>query len=394
MKKNIIIILSIITLIIVSLVIGCKKEATDADYSLEGPLKSQKITELERLYNQLQIPDFGNIRLVNGDILKFVSEEHYDQVYESLNNLYEAWTALFLQTYDTGDEEELDATIERLGFDDNLPLFKFVEKYKMAHPLIWEATQKEEGWLERGGNGSPPEDEITSCPIEQTLLSKYHEYCIGDTICQLRPNGSEIHIPTSKLNMLTQIRNASIEELMSFSKEPPHGGGSGGGPLYIPEPFNVNIYPPNGNSGGSGGDCGCDFCYCTEYKNDFESLHGAGYKFTLSYNFRYDFYKKNAKTTVTVKNYKLKNNDWKKDYGSQCRLGFSTKLHQNPKIDQCIDKGYDGKTGNITKAYSKSKGKKFNFDYKIVTDNINNSYITYRHQGVEYKFNPRGEIVP
>jgi hypothetical protein len=94
-----------------------------------------------------------------------------------------------------------------------------------------------------------------------------------------------------------------------------------------------------------------------------------------------------------MKNYKLKNGEWQKDYSSFCRLDFSTKLYQQPKLTQCIDKGRDGKTGNNTKVFSKSKRKTFNFDYEPITDQIYNSYITCRHKGVEYKFNPRGESI-
>jgi hypothetical protein len=54
MKKNLIIIFSIATLIIVSLVIGCKKETVFT----EGFSKKPAPTEIERLYNQLIQPDF------------------------------------------------------------------------------------------------------------------------------------------------------------------------------------------------------------------------------------------------------------------------------------------------------------------------------------------------
>ena len=366
---------------------ACKKE----DKINELPAKAAAPNPLETLYSQLPTPDFGNIKLVNGDILQFESVEHYEQVYEALEAQCEAWMALFLQKYDTGDEEALDAIIEQLKFDENLPLKKFEQKYKKTdNTLLWSLSQKEETWLERGGEGGVPEDEITPCPIELALLSKYHEYCIGNTICQWRPNSCELHIPTSKTSMLNQIRNTSVEDLLSYSKEVPNPSG----PVYIPEPFNITVYPPKNPDTGGGSDCGCDFCYCTEYKKSFTKLNGTDHKFTLSYHFRHDFYKGKAKTTVTSKNYKLKKGSWKNDYSSYCRLGFSTKLYQNPSITQCIDKGRDGKTSNLAQAFSKSKRKTFNFDYKTVTDQIFESYVTYRHKGVEFKFNPRGEVVP
>jgi len=390
-KKNMKNVKLFTALLAVALVAGitifyaCKKETE----IIEKPVTGIAPNPLENLYKQLPTPDFGNIKLVNGDILKFESAEHYEQVYDALKEQCDAWMALFLQTYDTGSEDHLDSIVEQLKFDENLPLKKFEQQYKKTNlTLLEEMSIKEVIWLERGGEGLPPSDEITNCAIEQTLLSQYYEYCIGDNICQLRPNSCEIHIPTSKLSMLKQIRNTSIEDLISYSRALAPGGG---GPLYIPEPFNINIYPPKENSGSN--DCGCDYCYCTDYNKTFEVFNGSDYKFTLSYHFRHDFGKGKAKTIVTSNNYKLKKGSWKKDYSSNCRLGFSTKLYQNPSITQCIDKGRDGKTGNISQAFSKSKSKVFKFDYEVVTDKISESYVTYRHKGTEYKFNPRGEVV-
>ena len=351
---------------------ACKKE----DKINEISAKSAQLSPLEALYLQLPTPDFGNIKLVNGDILQFESADHYEQVYDALEAQCDAWMELFLQRYDTGSEDHLDSIIEQLKFDANFPLIKFEQKYKKTElPLVVELAYKEAIWLERGGMGEAPEDEITPCPIELALLSKYHEYCIGNTICQWRPNSCELHIPTSKTSMLKQIRNTSVEDLLSYSKDLP----TIGGPKYIPEPFDIIIYPPYNPSGGS--DCSCHFCYCIDYKNTFTRLNGTDHKFTLSYHFRYDFYKCKAKTTVTSKNYKLKKGSWKKDYSSYCRLGFSTKLQQSPTMTQCIDKGRDGKTSDLTQTFSKSKRKVFNFNHDLVTDKMFESYVTYRHKG-------------
>ena len=380
----------------VTIFYACKKDTTGSN--TEGSSKAS-ISVLDKLYNQLPTPNFGNITVVNGEILQFESAEHHDQVYKTLNELCKAWMALFLQTYDTGDETALDATIARLGFDENLPLYKFLAKYGVQNSLVEKTTFEENQWLGRGGNGTPPSDSITQCPIEQTLLSMYHEYCIGNTICQLRPYGCEILIPTSKLHMLTQIRNMSVEELLSYaSKEPPHGNDYPPPLIHVPEPFNLEIKPPvnppTPHNPPPGGDCGCHSCYCKEYEKTFEVEHGTDHKFTLYYHFRDRSLDGKPKTTVTMKNYKLKNNEWVKDYSSFCRLDFSTKLYHAATLYDCVDKGRDGKTGNNTKVFSKSKSKTFNYNSHAITDDINHSYIACRHKGVEFKFTPRGEAIP
>jgi hypothetical protein len=364
----------------VSLVMGCKKDPFNpdsgiTDSGIEGLLKKPYLPELERLYNQLQIPNFGNIKLVNGDILKFENAEHYDQVYESLNELYEAWTVLFMETYYTGDEDELDATIERLGFDENLPLFKFVERYKVAHPLIWEAVEQEEQWLERGGGGRSPSDPITQCPIEQTLLSNYYEYCIGDTISQLRPDGWEIHIPTSKLQYLTQIRNSSIQELISRAEVP----GGGGGPIYTGEPFNAIIFPPEDQT-----------CYKSGHEINPTQLHGDNYKFEWSYHFRYKKFGQKVVATATIKNYKYKNSKWKKDYGSSCKVEFSAQLYFEGTY--CDDIGQVGGTQKY-ELYLHSRSVSYPIHSWIwytpskIRNDTESSYVECRHRSTYYKFN-------
>ncbi|MCL2290094.1 MAG: hypothetical protein FWC34_05230 [Bacteroidetes bacterium] len=212
---------------------SCKKEDSikdsiiASDINVEKSSRSTMAQELQNLYRQLPIPNFGNITLINGDILKFENEEHYKNVYELLLEQCEAWSNLFLQTYATGNEDELDETIENLRFDAQWPLVQFEQKYKKTkYTLLEVMTCKEETWLQGGARGDSPSDEITDCPIEQTLLSLFHEFCIGDTICQLRPGGYEILIPISELEFIDVIRNTPTSELMTR------------------EPLKPNNYPP------------------------------------------------------------------------------------------------------------------------------------------------------
>jgi hypothetical protein len=371
--------ISLITLFVICLLVGCKKEAELTEHT-ENLLKAAMIPELENLYKQLDIPDFGNVRLLNGDIFRFESAEHYEQVYDALNELYEAWMELFIQTYGTpnlpenADDDALDTAIERLNFDENLPLLKFVEHYKVKHPLIEDAAAQEEMWLKGGANGSPPSDPVTQCPIEQTLFSNYHEICIKDTICQLRPDGYQIIIPTSEFKSLLYIRNASIEEMLSLAKEMPPGGSD---PIYI-RLLNITIYPPKGGT-----------CYESGWEyGDFQpnNTSSGQYRYYWSYHFRYNRFL-GTRTTASMKNYKWKNNEWKKDYGAVCALGFVTMLYEE-KSEGCVQKTpYGPSKGTPHKAFFKSRTTNASAgaptaDFKNLRDDIDASFIECRHKGV------------
>jgi len=392
MKK---ITLLIITLFVIGLVIGCKKEI-DTKSNTEGPLKTAINSELENLYKQLVIPDFGKITAINkGEILKFESAEHYEQVYESLNALYEAWTTLFIQTYDTGDEDELDATIERLNFDENLPLYKFEQKYKViqAATLLEENTLRESTWLEQGANGRSPSDPITQCPIEQTLLSNYYEYCIGDTICQLRPGEYQILIHTSNLQYLNQIRNSTIQELLGRGEVPP------GTPLptfpkkvVVTDPP-VTILDPNEID-----------CNVSNYSNSDFIEHGSDYKFYWTYNYGYNWNGKKVKTNATMTNYKKnKKHNWVKDYGSFCKIEINTSLNDYYyETEDCQESYGMVATGLNTKVVWKSlTARTFAEIFEVVSflpeyeeravgckrHNTDNCVLWIRHKSVVYKIN-------
>jgi len=368
----------------VSIFYACKKEENANNGISKSPPMS---AELELLYKQVPTHNFGNVTLVNKDILQFESVEHYEQVYEYLYDQYCEWTRIFLDTYFTGDEDELDDIIEALNFDDQTPLIKFEEQFGFnANSLRSKKAIDERAWLSGGATGLSPSDKIINCPIEQTLSSKYHEVCIRDTICQMREWGFKIIIPISDVQYIAQIRSTSTQDLFNRAGA---GGHIGIGSIIIIGP---TTEPYNPGGGAEIEQCN-NSCGCFEYKNTFFKSNGAKYKFELSYHFKYRWSDDKKKTTVTMKNYKLKENKWTKDYGSYCRLDFSTKLYKNAPVfgDPCVDKGCDGKTGSITMVFSKSKSKTFGSNYM---DDIDNSYIACRHRGVEFKYDPRGDEVP
>jgi hypothetical protein len=369
---------------------ACKKD-TDSTTDTGEIQKAPMSNELQTLYKQLSIPEFGNIKLVNGDILKFESIEHYEQTYEFLKTLCDEWMALFLQTYDTGDEDELDETIEMLGFDERLPLIKFEQKYKKTtQTLQTNNALRENIWLAKGAIGTPPSDEITSCPIEQTLLSLFHEFCIDTTICQIRPDGYQILIPTSEISCLKELRNMSIPELLSRGQTVPNNGHI---VLTVPP---VTIIPPKSEG-----------CYEDGYFKKGTKYNTSDYRFYWEYNCRtiathFDPYS-HIKTTVSMKNYKKnKQDEWVKDYGAFFKIIFVTQLCEYYFEDNdCIKGSTLSKTGLNTKVFSKSKRDSKRAELMspwwppgytqhcigYLTQNPAESTLTIRHRGVDFHIN-------
>ena len=398
MKKNYIILIIITAVLALA---SCKKEEAILP---DKPDKTTAPKPLDNLYKQLPTPNFGNIKLVNGDILRFESPEHYEQVYKALEAQCEAWMDLFLKTYDTGSEDHLDSIVEQLNFDENLPLKKFEEKYKKTNgTLLSEIALKEETWLARGGEGSPPSDEITDCPIELALLSQYHEYCIGDTICQLRPEGYQILIHSSNLKYLNQIRNSTTQTLL--------GLGRGIVPPSSPPPtFPVKIEvvdPPLTIL-----DLNEIDCSVSEFSNSgwIENDYCSGYKFHWTYKYGYNWNEKKVKTNVTMTNWKWKSkkNKWVKDCGSFCKIEISTALNAYYyETKDCIGGTHAiAGAGFNTKVVWKSFTIKqfaqifevtptYPYQEKAVgckRHNTDDSYIYIRHKGVVFNISVKTKL--
>ncbi|MCL2167724.1 MAG: hypothetical protein FWH59_01200 [Lentimicrobiaceae bacterium] len=366
--KNNLFFTALLALTFTFLVIGCKKDET-ANSTVENcPQRAPISNELEQLYKQVPPVDLGNIRLINGDILRFESAEHYIQVYDELLDLCEVWTTLFLQIYDTGDEEELDATIERLGFDDLLPLYKFEQKYKS--PIINTSLEcyafKEEEWLNRGGD--PPSNDITECPVGLAILSLFHEYCIKDTIFQFRPDGYQILIPISELSCLTALRNTSITELLGRApvpNDPYHPNW-----IVLTNPP-VTVIPP---------DVECK----SNFKNSGTVNHGDDYRFNWFYHY-YSFF---TSTAYSMKNYKLKNGKWKKDYSSFGQVSIGTQLYWDCGEDCCNKDDMIKYTGNNLKTFWRGDVVFRPWDWTTRNRcNPDESYIICRHKGTNFKIN-------
>jgi len=372
---------------------SCKKEDSIKDSIMAPDIntgnssKSSMANELLVLYQQLPTPNFGNITLVNRDILKFESAAHYENVYELLLAQYEAWTNLFLQTYNTGDEDALDEIIENLNFDDQWPLRMFERKYKKTSTTLFEAmTFKEEAWLEAGARGRSPSDEITDCPVEQALLSLFHEFCIGDTVCQIRPDGYAILIPRPAFSFINEIRHTPISALLS--REPTVPGNElppGWIPITSPP---VILVTPTDEEG----------CYESYFSNSGWQPNGDNHKFEWTFKHRWttsgSFNGGKTTNKATMKNYKWKNGKWKKDFGSFCKITFNTQLYNTIMYDCLKTERLSNSNQYILKLSSRSIGKTVASMWWGDLCDLNDSYLICRHKGIDFKINVKtGDLI-
>lgn len=338
--------------------------------------------ELASLYENVPIYNFGNITLINGDILRFENEDHYNNVYKNLINQYEAWSNLFFQKYN--NELVLDSIIEKLEFDDYTPLILFEENYSFSNNLRSICLENEELWLQNEAIGNFPDDEIIPCPIEQTLYSKFHEICIGDTIYQHRSDGSIVYFPISEIGYIQSVRNAlSEEELNKLKIENPK--------ITICHDITE--------------------CYWSSYfKNGMQYHSEAGEK-KFTWTYKYDqatSYSHHNRTKVTMRNYIKKNGEWKRDYAI-CALSSEASLYtfmflartctynsENPSIMQTPNKFYlrtqiwqtlhKPCTITGTTSYGGISTNNEIIDGTYTVDPFE-SYIKCRHEGWTFQFN-------
>lgn len=360
---------------------GCTK-----DSEMSNSPKSLKMSgELIELYKKVPTFDLGKVSLINGDILQFETEEHFQKVYEALLEQYDAWTEIFLKKYDTDDEDKLDEIVEQLGFNDCTPLLMFEDKYGITdNNLRAIGVMNENTWLAKGATGTPPIDKIVNCPREQTLYSKHREVCIGDTIYQMR-SGCQVIIPISEIKLLPEIRAAvTVSDLEKLLNQFPRIG--------IIKSENACFKSSHSMNG-------------TQYHPEVGEK-----KFTWSYNYGGTFGHR-CKTTVTMTNYKKKKGKWKKD-NAICALALHTRLYSYMiESESCSSAGSISKDlGNANKHYSKTKVKYTRkaqtvpdystsmtigpvtfYPYNIVLEKLHTdpeeSYIQCRHQGWTYQFN-------
>ena len=362
--RNIIITASTVILVAIAAVVfyACNKENLK-DNLLSTTKAAKMSSELQDLYKQMPAVDYGNIKVINGDILQFESKEHYKKVVEQLTQQYEKWSTLFLDKYDVKiTEDELDNIQNKLGFSDCIPMIKFEEKLGIYGKNLRYIQRKiEDDWLDKGAIGTPLTDKVIIDPAEQTLLNQYREACIGDTICQVREDAS-ILIPVRYASELPTIREMSTEALAKDKR--------------FQAIIKAIILPIT--------------CYNDKwYKGDHKEHPSNEKKFWWEFEFKYSWFFGCSEGVSEMHNYKKNNkgkwvNDW-----AICALGQSYKVYYSLDYYACKDLGTRG-CGLQTphKFISRSiRSSYVNPDNKRNRIDPANSKTHCRHNGWTFTFN-------
>lgn len=172
--------------------------------------------ELQSIHDQLPLIYWGNISVLTDNILRFESIEHFENTYNQLSLICEAWEGIFLQQYSSLTDEELSILEDSLGYNEFQPLIEFETSLGIIGNTLRNYQENSFNlWLINGLRGNNPMDSIIIDDVEQSLFNPYHEVCIGDTIFQFRTDGYVL-IPIDSINSISKYRNLSLQQLDSI----------------------------------------------------------------------------------------------------------------------------------------------------------------------------------
>ena len=373
--KNKILFVTVTSLLLMTLFFNCEKGTPNNRIQ-------EMSSELYDLYQVVPTVEFGNITTIfNGEILRFENEDHYYSVLDGLQYQCDRWAEIFFTAYSNYTDDQLSNLADSLGFDDYLPLRIFERQFSFDRNLRVFLDAQTEIWAEQGRMTNPPTDTLINCPIEQTLLSKYYEVCIGNTIYQLRRGGTILEIPIENVNELATIRR--IDNIETIVEAYP------------------NVVVNNGNSGQG--------CYMSSwYKEGWRvNPNNANKNFTWSFLYRKTLVGHKYKTSITMTNYKLYNGKWRRDKINSGLASYSTLYRYSYGDSSCTrfmgDTIYkdnvfprkhwskNKKTISVSTIYDSSATINGHYFKKIETEsfriNPEESWISCYYDGYKYRYN-------
>ena len=194
---------------------GCDKEPIIKERSLSFD-KLPK--ELKELYNRMPIRDYGNISVLDGNILHFETKSQYEMVGQLLLDECRQWDSLFCTAYGYMSEEQMQDWEKKTGYNEFLPLYFFEERCGVSGQMLFDNQEYLlKQWMENGLQGQDPTDNIFNLESDQAMHNLSHEVCVADTIYQYREDAI-IEVPVSMLQEWKDLRRLSTEELEN------HGG--------------------------------------------------------------------------------------------------------------------------------------------------------------------------
>ena len=210
--KNMFNILKVVFVISMILTACSKGYLIHTKYSLVSTLPP----ELQELYAQLPVRNYGGITVIGDGILKFDSEEHVEEVMNMLRQDCETWDDLFMNNYGEMQEEELEEWEGILGYNEFQPLLEFEAQLNVSGLMLRDQQEAVvDTWLNNGMEGDIPIDSVFIDEIEQSLYNQHREICIGEIIYQYRPNGY-VMIPEDSIESMNVYREMTLNDLESL----------------------------------------------------------------------------------------------------------------------------------------------------------------------------------
>ena len=144
-------------------------------------------SELRELYSQITHHDYGDIKVIDDNILRFESIEHYKRVIDSLQEECDEWCKIFYDKYGSMEEDELSAWEEKVGFNEFTPIEVFETVLGVSGKMLYDKQKRDDWeWINSGTSDENPLNDIFIFAAEQAVHSIYHEVCIKSTIYQFR----------------------------------------------------------------------------------------------------------------------------------------------------------------------------------------------------------------
>ena len=175
---------------------GCSKDPTPPSV----PRTPSKVHEWTDCLKDVQI--------VCGNMLGFVDQQHFDDVYDCLEQANDAWQDDFNTQWGYLDDEDFDDMADQLGFVDEQALMNFEGSFG-AQYMSWRTrlANAEDAWLLNGADPAtnPYLQDPCADEVMATLLNQNTNVMIGGVIIHYAANGDIVTISNGDCSLVPCI---------------------------------------------------------------------------------------------------------------------------------------------------------------------------------------------
>jgi hypothetical protein len=181
------------------LAVSCRKEEQIAPFSGETT-------------TQLRTTCFDGLqRDCNGEILVFADEAQFLEVYECLEQQYEAWNDAFEQQHASLNDDDFNALADSLGFEEDSTLIVFEQQFPGFVSQRSKLRALEAIWLNNtvlDPATNPFNNDYLNDVIMQTMFNQHQEVRIGNRILHISEiDGSVYLLEAGYCDLLATLRN-------------------------------------------------------------------------------------------------------------------------------------------------------------------------------------------